>query len=393
MKGLLWLLAAFALAAGISVAMRENEGYLLFVYAPWRIELSLNLFVVLLLAAFAGAYFVVRVVAHALRLPAYVRAFRARQGERRAREALDQSLQALYEGRFGRAAKLAGRAHDLGQSRALAALVAASASQRMRNFTQGDTWIARARAAEPDWRQATLAAEAQLLLDERRYDDARAVLLELHAGGARHIATLSALLRGRQGRADWSEVIRIARLLEKRDAMPREALDGIVTNARVAMLSRKTLDSRSLADYWRSIPAAEQRRARIAAAAARAWMQLGDGRAAQLAIENALAATWNPELVLLYGESRDDEAIARIERAEAWLKDRPQDAELLLTLGRLCAHRELWGKARSYLEASLALHPVRDAHIALARLCDRIGLAQEADRHYRAAAQVSDQVD
>ena len=81
MKGLLWLLAAFALAAGISVGLHENEGYLLFVYAPWRIELSLNLFVVLLLAAFAGAYFVVRVVAHTLRLPAYVRAFRIRQGE------------------------------------------------------------------------------------------------------------------------------------------------------------------------------------------------------------------------------------------------------------------------------------------------------------------------
>ena len=62
----------------------------------------------------------------------------------------------------------------------------------------------------------------------------------------------------------------------------------------------------------------------------------------------------------------------------------------MLTLGRLCAQRELWAKARSYLEASLALHPVRDAHIALARLSDRIGLAEEANRHYRAAAQVSD---
>jgi HemY protein len=390
MKALLWLLAAFALAAGLSVALHENEGYVLFVYSPWRIELSLNLFLVLLVGAFAGAYFVVRVVAHTLQLPAYVRAFRIRQGEQKAREALEQSLQALYEGRFGRAAKLAARAYDLGQWRALAALVAARASQRMRNVALRDTWIAKARAAEPDWRQATLAAEAELLLEERRYDEARAVLLELHAGGARHIATLSALLRAEQGLGNWSEVVRIARLLEKRDAMPREALDGIVINARVAMLSLKALDSRSLAEYWRSIPAAEQRRARIAGAAARAWMQLGDGRAAQLAIENALAAAWEPELVLLYGDCRDDEAIPRVERAEGWLKDRPQDAELLLTLGRLCAQRELWGKARSYLEASIALHPVRDAHIALARLCDRIGLAEEADRHYRAAAQMSD---
>ena len=390
MKTLLWLLAAFALAAGLSVALHENEGYVLFVYSPWRIELSLNLFLVLLVAAFAGAYFVVRAVAHTLQLPAYVRAFRIRQGERKAREALEQSLQALYEGRFGRAVKLAARAYDLGQWRTLAALVAARASQRMRNFALRDTWIAKARAGEPDWRQATLTAEAELLLEERRYDEARSVLLELHAGGARHIATLSALLRAEQGLGNWSEVVRIARLLEKRDAMPREALDGIVVNARIATLSLKALDSRALAEYWRSIPVAEQRRARIAGAAAGAWMQLGDGRAAQLAIENALAAAWEPDLVLLYGECGDDEAIARIERAEAWLKDRPQDADLLLTLGRLCAKRELWGKARSYLEASIGLSPVRDAHIELARLCDRIGLAGEADRHYRAAAQLPD---
>jgi len=388
MKALLWLLAAFALAAGLSVALHENEGYVLLVYSPWRIELSLNLFLVLLAAGFAGTYFVVRAIAHTLQLPAYVRAFRIRQGEQKAREALKQSLQALYEGRFGRAVKLAARAYDLGQWRALAALVAARASQRMRNFALRDTWIAKARAGEPDWRQAALTAEAELLLEERRYDEARAVLLELHAGGARHIATLLALLRAEQGLGNWSEVVRIARLLEKRDAMPREALDGIVINARVATLSLKALDSRSLSEYWRSIPAAEQRRARIAGAAARAWMQLGDGAGAQLAIENALAAAWDPELVLLYGECRDDQAIPRIERAEGWLKDRPQDAELLLTLGRLCANCGLWGKARSYLEASIGLQPVRDAHIALARLCDRIGLLEEANRHYRAAAQV-----
>jgi HemY protein len=391
MKGLLWLLAAFALAAGLSIALHENEGYVLFVYPPWRIDLSLNFFLILLAAAFVAAYLVVRAIAHTLRLPAYVRAFRIRQGERRAREALAQSLQALYEGRFGRAAKLAAQAHDLGQSRALAALVAARASQRMRNVALRDSWIAKARAAEPEWRQATLAAEAELLLEERRYDDARAVLLEMQAGGARHIATLLALLRAEQGLGNWSEVIRIARVLEKRDAMPREALAGIVVNARVAMLLRKSIDSWSLADYWRSVPAGEQRQARIAGAAARAWMQLGDGSAAQGVIENALAAAWDPGLVLLYGECRDDEAIPRVERAEGWLKEHPQDAELLLTLGRLCAQRELWGKARSYLEASLALHPARDAHVALARLCDRIDLADEANRHYRAASQMSDQ--
>jgi HemY protein len=56
---------------------------------------------------------------------------------------------------------------------------------------------------------------------------------------------------------------------------------------------------------------------------------------------------------------------------------------LLLTLGRLCAQRELWGKSQSYLEASLAVEPTYTAHLALARLQESLGNAEGARRHDR----------
>jgi len=40
----------------------------------------------------------------------------------------------------------------------------------------------------------------------------------------------------------------------------------------------------------------------------------------------------------------------------------------LLTLGRLCAPLELWGKAQSYLDASIAIEPTYTAHLVLAQL-------------------------
>jgi HemY protein len=48
--------------------------------------------------------------------------------------------------------------------------------------------------------------------------------------------------------------------------------------------------------------------------------------------------------------------------------------------------RELWGKAQSYLEASLATRPTQAAHVALAQLFERIGRTEEAGRHFRASA-------
>ena len=40
--------------------------------------------------------------------------------------------------------------------------------------------------------------------------------------------------------------------------------------------------------------------------------------------------------------------------AENWLVQHPQDPVLLLTLGRLCRHQQLWGKAEDYLQRALA---------------------------------------
>ena len=65
------------------------------------------------------------------------------------------------------------------------------------------------------------------------------------------------------------------------------------------------------------------------------------------------------------------------------MKSNPRDAVLLLTLGRLCARQELWGKAQSYLDASISVEPMYSAYLALAQLHDRLGNADAARRNYR----------
>jgi len=386
MRGLLWLLVVSALAVALSLAMRGNSGYALFVLHPWRAEISLNLLTVLLIVVFAAGYFLVRMVWHTLRLPSHVRAFRERRRDEKGRVAVFKAIQATFEGHFVRAEKLASGATDLGAAPGLASLLAARAAQRLREFGRRDRWLERAKAGDGEWRLARLMTTAELLLEERRFEEARAVLRELHASGPRHVATLLLLLRTEQGMGNWDEVIRIAKLLEKRDAMPPEALDSLRVNARIAMLSRKTLDRESLTQQWEDTPRSDRVRPEIAAAAARAFMQLGDCRAAHRIIEEALERDWDGALALLYGECTGDDALERLERAERWLSERPSEAELLLTLGRLCVQRKLWGKAQSYLEASLATQPGQAAHVALARLFERIGRPEEANRHFRASA-------
>ena len=72
MKGVLWLLALFAVAVAVTLATRYNSGYVLVVAQPYRIELSLNFLAVLLVVAFFISYFVVRLAVITLRLPTEV---------------------------------------------------------------------------------------------------------------------------------------------------------------------------------------------------------------------------------------------------------------------------------------------------------------------------------
>lgn len=386
MKALLWFLAILALAVLLSLAVRTGGGYALFVVPPWRAEISLSLLVALVVAAFAAVYVAARLTVLTFRLPSRVRAFREHRRGERGRKTLLDSIRALFEGRFVRAEKLASEARDLGAVPGLADLIAARAAQGLRDFKLRDRWLDHAKRDDHDWRSARLMTAGELLLDERRFDEARAVLRELHQSGPTHVATLLLLLRAEQGLRNWGEVLRIAKSLGKHDAMPPEALEGIRANAYLAQLDGEAHDPQRLARYWNEIPQTERIHPRTAAAAARAFARAGESRTARRVIEKALEHNWDGELVLLYGESPGDDAPERLECAEGWLRERPGDAELLLTLGRLCAQRGLWGKAQSYLEASLSARPSHAAHVALAGLFDGMGRIDEANRHFRASA-------
>jgi HemY protein len=389
MKGLIWLFVLAALAVALSLALRGSGGYALFVLHPWRAEISITFLAVLLVVGFVLGYFLVRAVGHTLRLPSHVRAYRRRRRAEAGHAAVLGAIQALFEGRFVRAEKLASKAIDLGAAPGLAGLLGARAAQRLRDFGRRDQWLERSKQGDGEWRVAQLMTKAELLLDERRFDEARGVLQELHSAGPRHVAALFLMLRAEQGLSNWDEVLRIANALEKHDAMPPEALDSVRANAHVALLTLKARDRESLVRQWESTPRSERVKPRIAASAARAFMQIGDCRRAHRIIEDALDRTWDGTLALLYGECVDEDALDRLERAEKWLRDRPGEAELLLTLGRLCVQRELWGKAQSYLEASLATRPTQAAHVALAKLHERLGRPAEAGRHFRASADLA----
>ena len=386
MRGLLWLFALFALAASVSLAARYNDGYMLLVFPPYRAEITLNLAIAILLIGFVLLYAFLRAVVLTLGLPGRVRKFRMRSQREKAFVGFQEAMRLLFEGRFGQALKKAAQAHAAGQSPGLAALIAARAAQRLREPAKQQAWLEQAALDCPQMQAARLMLEAEMHIDAHKYEEGVAALQQLQKLSGRHIAALRLELRAQQGCGNWNEVLRLVRLLEKRDAMLPEATREIRLKAHRENIRLRRDDVDSLLCYLRELPAGELN-PRLTRAFAEALLPLGAADEVQRMIEVQLEAEWDSSLLPLYARSAGREPGARLARAEHWLATHSRDAQLLHALGRLCFMQRLWGKAQSYLEAALSLQPLRETHLELARLLEQTGRAEDAMRHYRAAAE------
>jgi HemY protein len=139
-----WLLALFALAVALTLVAQIDQGYVVVVYPPWRMELSFMLALVLLAGIIVLAYALLRLGQTALRLPDDMREWHASRRNAAADRALLDAVRAHLDGNVLRAGKLARKAQasqapDIAERLLDAAAVAEPAGE------QAGSWLQRLR--------------------------------------------------------------------------------------------------------------------------------------------------------------------------------------------------------------------------------------------------------
>lgn len=380
MRTLFWFIALFALAVGLVIAARYNDGYALIVLPPYRVEIALNLLLVLLAGIFVVLYSVSRIVTSAVRMPARVLQYRLARRREKAQSSLIAALEAYFEGRYAKAEQAAVQSIELGEHARLSAVLAARAAHELRAYDRRDRHLERAMRGAPEDDPLRIVTEAELLLDQRRPEDALEALKGLPR---KHTAALRLELKGQQQARQWDQVAALVGELERRSVFDSTEAAKLRTHAIAQSLRRKGRDAYALDELWKKLADAEKRETPVAHAAAQCYIGLGREADARLIIEQSLATGWDSELAALYADAAGPDIVKQIERAEAWLRDHPRDGALLLTLGRLCARQALWGKAQSYFEAAISLEPSYAAHFELAKLHEQLGNGDAARRHER----------
>jgi HemY protein len=262
----------------------------------------------------------------------------------------------------------------------------------MQEAERRDAWLAEVTA--PDREQARLVSQAEMLVDARDAEGALATIAQLQSHGGRQIHVQRIALRAHQHLKNWSEVLRLARSLEKRNALHPVLALRLKQMACEALLEERRHDPEALQDFWRSLSTDERRAARIAEPAARYFATLGRPNDARRIVEEALKANWDSRLVLRYADcAQSGQALPLIQQAEKWLLQHPNDADLYYTLGVLCLGEKLWGKAQSSFERALKYADPDEqqrlrvrTHLALARLFEETERPADAQRHYRESA-------
>jgi len=380
MKLMLWALILFTAAAAVALAGYYNSGTVLFTVPPYTVELAFNIFIIGLLLAFIIFYYLVRAIIGLLNTRA-----------RKAQQSTFSGLKAFLETRFDQAQKAAEKAlrlTDMPDIKVMNAVIAAHSAHRQGNTARRDQLLAAITGQVVEADALKLISEAEFKLEDGCYAEALTALQVLYStGGRQSTAVLQLELKIQEMLQNWDAVLDLVDVLSKRRTVNQSLIGSLRHTAHLQNIKKYSTDFELLKKYWQAFSAEDKQDSQFAAAAVSGFMALGDHTWAQKILEENLDKQPDTALFRLYADCRSGNVSWQIQHAEKWLIKSPNNAELLLTLGKLCAYGELWGKAQNYLEASLSIEPSYPAHLALAQLKEQLGEQESANEHYRQGLQ------
>ena len=393
-RWVLWLLGLAAFAVAIALAGRHGSGYVVMIVPPLRIELSVMMFIILAIASFAFGYGSIRLAITTYGLPRQRQKARTEQARATSRDAVFASLESLFSGRFRDAEEKARVAMQHEDTRDLAAALAAWAAYEGGNSGAAVPYLDRI-LGEGGGKAANMrdASKAYMLLADGRAHEARELLKSLASNDPKNPGVLKMKVEAEMADKAWDDVLATLTPLARSGMLPAAAAQQIRLNAEINLIKAKPHNREIIIAAWESLDSASRYDPLMAVTVAKRLAGLDCGDDARRVVEEAIDKRgndgWDESLVAMYAACRGDSTLAQIERAEKWLKQHARDSVLLATLGKLCMRQSLWGKAQSYLEASVALQPTLDAHMTLARLMEQMGKRDEAVRHIRRSAELA----
>jgi HemY protein len=374
----LYCLLALLAAVALVTAIEYDPGYVLITYGLYSLETS----VWVALAIFSLVFVVIVTVVSFIR-----KIFR--QGNQwgqwfsnRSQRRTTDGFIAFIEGNWERSRRVLARSAEGSETPLLNYLFAARASNELKDDKKTRQFL---KSAEQSTAGASIAvglAQAEMELQNGRYEQCLATLMRLRRNTEKHPYVLKLLKSVYLGLNDWTAMADILPELKKYKLVASEELLILEVKAAEVQLNNVTTDISALKSIWKQLPRHLTRNGQLVVLYARLLIANGDGQAVESVLRHQLKLDWQRPLIDLYGRIEGEDSGKLLLFAEGWLKERNNDSGLLLCLGRLSIRNELWGKARDYFESSLKLEKHAETFAELGRLLSFLDEHEKSNEYF-----------
>lgn len=373
--------------------VKNDPGFVLVRYGDFSLETSLAFGIVAVAVIGLVLQLLFKLLLAIWRLPKTLRKQAERRRADKARRLLNQGLIDLAEGRFEQAEtnllKLIGHA----ENPLVNYLAAARAAQQLGKFDQRDNYIKEAHDVRPEAEIAIGVTQAELQLVSGQTERALATLNHLRSIAPKHDYVLKLLAKVYYQIEEWSLLCELLPEVRRKKLFAEERLQTYEIAAFNGCLDQAARrDGGEIDKAWAKLPKNYQTNADLILRYIELVNRHGrDSHKVADIVVRSVNQQWNNELVDYYGQLKVEDSNGQLTIAEGWLKEYGSNDHLLLALGRICIRLKLWGKAQSYLEASIGIRARAESCLELANLLKReeLGEPEKACRYYQQGLELS----
>jgi HemY protein len=386
MKTLFMILVVLIVSIFIGIKIAEDPGLMMLSYGHWTIEMPLWFAAISALLLFFVGYLLLQLFND---IDFSVYRFRQWLQWRRKNKSFSKTnrgLVELLEGDWQNAEYYLQAGVHQSDSPLVSYLASAKAAHELQTFDKRDAYLRKAYEAMPHAELAIGLVQAQFQVDGGQNEQALVTLKRLRSLAPKHRFVLMLLEKIYIRLGDWRELLELLPTLKKMRVITTDQYPFFEANIyQQLIIDAKQTDVNTLQILWRNLPKKLQLQPLILKSyiyrLRKEGVQLGDDLASLVA--KSLKTEWNLELIKCYGLVTSSDPVAQLTKAESFLSDHSDVAELFLTLGRLSERCQLWGKAKDYFKISLKLRPTTETYCEYGKLLESLNEFDLANKNYR----------
>jgi len=387
LKAILFLL----LACGLVFLLWRGDGYLLIAYGTKTIEMTLWVAALAAVIIYTAIWFSRKLMLGGVEM---VRRFREiflfGSVERAQKRAANGMVDYLTGDWLGARKKLV-RTLDKVEYPLANYIAAARSSFEMGDEAEADNILDKALTLAHSELPVALT-RARLHVQSGRYEKAIEILKPIDIKMPRQAAVLDLMHHIYIAQKNWRALEDMFPVMRKAKVLSNVEFEALEVLLACEKMKAQSEQSKSLLiaerlpalqSLWKSYSRSVQKLPAVITAYAQALTENYQDQEAEVIVRKALSSNWYEPLVSLYGRLQVKEIHSQIRTVEGWLKSKPQDPALLLSMGRLMLRNQQWELAREYFQRSLNQQQSLETMVELARLMEKLGDHKKSADYYQ----------